>query len=486
MDDKNLRDLIDIPTDLDAAVLDGIKKGRDEKREKKNSMVKKGFIAASFSLVLAGGIAIINPEIVSAIPGVNKIFEEFNSALFGESTEKFAPFTKNVGARVEDNGIDVTLDELVFDDNNLILALEIKGEALKGFEGTNYSDFVQMSEHLFIDGAEVVAQSSPTKSSEDTAQVILQANIAKMKVKNNANIELKIRSIGRGNKSTEGEWNLKVSADKVAGKKISINEEFNSELGKFRVNNVSMTELSTNIMLDGQYTNAESFYDTQFMIKDENGRIIPFKMLSNSCDENKSFERHIEIKENLEGTDKVIISVVNGAKTIDKEKSGVVHNLIQFNGDKDMKFTDKILSRKPTKKEVDAGFVGTSVDAYVNINEGNHKSLNELIDEKIHVSNDAVIEIIDIEDTEDGTKFKFKVNGYYDYLNLTSLTAVDEEMNFITRREGQRLPAIEDAKNNIYSMSIDKLDKNKKYAIGVPKITDLEESSLNMEIDLSK
>ncbi|MGL4740524.1 MAG: DUF4179 domain-containing protein [Sarcina sp.] len=484
MKEDNLRDLIDISSKLDSAILEGIKKGRVEKNKQKNRIVKKGFIAASFALFLVGGVITFNPEIVSAIPGVNKVFKGFNSALFGESTEKFKPFIKEVGVSVEDKGIVVNLNELVFDDNNLILALEIKGDSLRGFEGNNYSDFIQISEYLFINGEEVSANSSPTKVSEDTAQIILKANIAQMDIKNDSNIELKIESIGRGKENIDGQWIIKTSTEKLVGKKIEKNDSFNSELGTFIVKKVSMTELSSNIFIQGQYVNEESFYKTNLMIKDIDGRVLPFEVLQNSCDKNKNFERHIEIKENLNGIEKIFISDVNGAKSINKVIDGITHELIQFNGSRDMSFEEKVLSRKATLEEIKAGYIGTDVNAYVNINEKNHKNLNELIGDKIYVSNDASIEILEIKDTLDGTKFKFKIEGYYDYKNLSSLTVVDENMNFITRREGQRGAAIEDAKENIYSMSIDKIDKNKKYVVGVRKVTDLEESKLNMEINL--
>lgn len=103
------------------------------------------------------------------------------------------------------------------------------------------------------------------------------------------------------------------------------------------------------------------------------------------------------------------------------------------------------------------------------------------------MGNSENIIIKNIETSNDAIKVIFESKGMYDYRDLSNMIILDEDMNALARGEGQRKVAIEDESNELYSMTLDSIDLNKKYKIAIPMLTDFkdEDISWKMKIELN-
>lgn len=485
MDDKNIKDLIDISKGLDDAVLKGIERGRkDKKAEKKNKnrFMKRALIAAGLAGVITTGVGIINPEIVSAIPGVNKVFENFNKEIFGGSTEKYADIATVVGTTVIDKDISVTFEEFIFDENNIMATLTLRGEKIKSFkEGISYVTGV-----FNVDGKEIQGESRIQMLDDNSAAVVIKNNIANENLNDNANIEFEITEIiGDGPKEIEGDWNFKVKGEKKKGRRVKTDVEVKIPKGFLKAKEVVMTNISTTIILEGHTNdpNDSSIQSIDFLVKDDKGNYYSVADCENGLfPEKGEHNRVITIKGDLTNSSYIEIEEKVGGDRVDVKSDESMHALLQFNGDGE--FERKEIIRKATKEELADGYAFDEVKHYVNISK-DFKTLDEIIGDKIEVSKGYFIEIINIEKTELGTKFTFKTDGKYDYNNLSQLQIFDEEFNDMIKGEGYRkYGAIESEEDHKYSITIDNLDWNKKYTVGIPKVEELEKPNFTMKIDL--
>ncbi|MGL4761655.1 MAG: DUF4179 domain-containing protein [Sarcina sp.] len=489
MDDKNLKDLIDIPKGLDDAVLKGISRGRKQKKASNNKFIKKGLIAAGLACVITTGIGVVNPKFVSAVPGLNKVMESFHKEIFGGSLEKYSDISTIVGSTVIDNGVSITFEEFVFDENNLMATLMVTGEKIENFKtGITY-----VNGSFIADGSEMGVESKVQMINPTTAMVILEQNIAKENIADNSKIKLEVRNItGDGAEPLEGKWDFAIEGEKTKGTRIKSDVQVETSEGSLNIKEVVMTDISTTIIMRGQTDNpTKSEYDNdgsriqsiEFVAKDDKGNVYTIDDLDNGLNTRTGeLDRVLTIRGDLTDAKYIEISEKVGGKIIDKEIEGVYPALLQFNGEG--KFEEKIITRKPTKEELEQGYGGENVNHFVNIS-NEFKTLDDIIGDKIEVSKSQFIEITNIEDTELGTKFTFKTDGVYDYHNLAQLQVFDEEMNdMINGEDYRKYRAIEDEKNHVYSITIESLDRNKKYTVGIPKVTELENPSFTMKVNL--
>ena len=489
MEDKNLKDLIDIPKGLDDAVLMGISKGRKQKKEKNNKFMKKALIAAGLACVITTGIGVINPQFVSAVPGLNKVMESFHEELFGGSLQKYSDISTIVGSTVIDKGISITFEEFVFDENNIMATFMVTGE-----EVTNLKDGITGLDGIFFaDGKEIRGNSKVQRINPTTAMVILEKNIAEKNIADNSKIKLKIRGVESNSESLKGKWDFAIDGEKTKGQRIKsdVQVKINNN-DTLNIKEVVMTDISTTVIMGGHTDNpSKSEFDNNgsdiqsinFIVKDDKGNVYAIEDMHNGLNTKTGvLERSFSIKGDLTNAKYIEISEKVGGKTIDKEIEGIYPALLQFNGEG--KFEEKIITRKPTTEELEQGYLGENVNHFVNISNG-FKTLDNIVGDKIEVSKGQFIGITNIEDTDLGTKFTFKTDGVYDYNNLSELQVFDEEMNdMITGEDYRRYGVFEDEKNHIYSMTLEGLDRNKKYTVGIPKVTGLQEPGFTMKVNL--
>ncbi|MGL5243713.1 MAG: DUF4179 domain-containing protein, partial [Sarcina sp.] len=253
-DFKDLKDSIKVPKSLDKTVARALEKGKKtNKLKKKNKMLKKCAMVAGLAIGTTFIAGVIKPDLVSAIPGVKQVFEDFNTTLFGEPTKRFEEAAKVIGESKTNKSGTITLDEAIFDDNILMLGLTVESDFLKGYEEKNEGDFFFLEPMLSIDGKNIFASGSTVrKISDNKGAVIINSNIAELNIGENANIELKISSIERGLNNIKGKWNFNFNLNKEPSKRLKVNKKVNFRGSELVVDELVMSKLSTTLLLKGK------------------------------------------------------------------------------------------------------------------------------------------------------------------------------------------------------------------------------------------
>lgn len=498
MREEDLKDLIKVSKNLDDAVFKGIERGKKEKKlNKKRSFLKRGTMVAGLTLTITGVTAVFNPELVSAIPVVGEVFKSFNSTLFGEPTDKFQGIGVGVGQVVENNGMKVLLDEVILDENVVMMTLVVEGDFLKGFTGKNERDFFSLDSYLMVDNKELSHNINVRKLEENKGAVILTANIAKLDIKEEANIKLKTRHISRGNKNIEGKWdfNLDVKNQDV-GKRIKLNNKIEYKNNTLEAKEIVMTNLTNTLMFKGKVEGIDGkedkdnalFFYSDYMIRDNNNKYFRIENLGKRIDEDNNFDMTIKINGDLSNSKYIELIPKTIPDFISEGSGGYEGPVLKVTGSKDSKYERVMLSRRPTEEEMKDGYAFDNVIHYVDVDKEKmeFKKLNELIGSSIAVNSKENIIIKDIVNTDQGTKVIFESKGIYNYENLTNLVAFDENMSDIGRREGQSAAAIEDESKGLYSMTLEKLDEDKKYKLAIPIMPEItnEKPEWSMKINL--
>ncbi len=488
MDKKDISNSIEISSKLDDYILKGIEKGRNEKQliKKSNNM---NTIAKVSCLLIASvvGMGVINPEIVRAIPILGRALDVFDSSTFGSSTEKYVNLAKETELVVEDKNVKVTLSDVIVDENICMLGLIIESDALKGFKGKNQSDFINIDSDITLNGKVVDGINHKASKIDDrTGAIVLTANTSELKLDNNVKIDLKISRI-RGKKEVSGNWDFKVKVNKVKGsKRISINESHDIKGQNLVIDEVVTSSLLNTIIISGKDdTEKEILFGTKYKVMDDKGNNLRTEMGNVSLFTNTGeFNGKIEVFSDLSNTKYIELIPYWGSDTIDKEIDKINYNLLTTTGVGERE--EKIISRKPTSEELKNGYALSKVNYYLNLDkESKFLTVDDLKGYEIEVNNKDKVLIKDIEINEESTKITMKIIGDYNYRNLNQLVLFDEEMNDTSIWEGHIGTVIEDEKEGIYSITLDKIDKSKKYKLAVPMTKDIDlDSKYKVKINL--
>lgn len=137
---------INIPTDLDIRIDDGIKKARLEKF--KNNRYKKrrliATIAASLVALITLGIA--NPALAAKIPIIGGVFEAIEKNIYFPGS--YSQYSNSVNETTYSNDIEVTLSEILCDGQSLYVTYIIHNE--EGFKYTSLGDSGKMDMNQLI------------------------------------------------------------------------------------------------------------------------------------------------------------------------------------------------------------------------------------------------------------------------------------------------------------------------------------------------
>ncbi|MPQ44555.1 DUF4179 domain-containing protein [Clostridium tarantellae] len=480
MNDKDLKDLKDsikVPKALDKTVAKALEKGRKTNRlKKRNKVLRKCAIVAGLTIGTTLGAVVINPDLVNAIPSAKKVFEGFNTTLFGEPTKKFEEAAKVIGQSKTNKSGTITLDEAIFDDNILMLGVTVESNFLKGYEGKNEGDFFYLEPMIYIDGKEINSiGTSVRKISDNKGAIVIECNIAELNIGENANIEVKIPSIERGFKNIKGKWNFNFNLNKEASKRIKLDKKIHIKDSQLIVDELVISKLSNTLLLKGKDNFNDSVINKeQFIVKDNNNKYFRAKLFDGNWQNSGEFHGKLQIKGDLSNSEYIELLTMEN-QTIIEDINGFKYAILKTTGEENGQYEKEIISRKPTKEELKDGYGLDNVTYCLNIDKKKEfKPLKELIGSKIKVNSTEVITIKDIILNENSTKVIFQSKGMYDYKNLSKMIILDENMNDLARREGQKSAAIEDEEKGLYSMTLDKVDENKKYKIAIPIINDID------------
>lgn len=480
--DNNIKDMIKIPRELDDAVIKGFEKGKREKRKDKQKLIfKRSAIAAGVIVAGTTMAGIINPEIVSAIPIVGNVFEYFNDGIYKQDLVKYEQLGKDVNIIVEDNGVKVTLNKVVIDDNILVASLFVESDKLQGYdEWRSPQDFVNEHLNIFIDGQLPSNYSTNiTIVNERTAAIILEANLSDLEIGSEPKIDININEFTRGHdRIAKGNWKFNVTAIKGSESNIY---EVNQNLALTNVNvnleKLVVTPLKSRLFFKGNSISDNNFWlsDNEFIIKDNNGKILTYKFVSGYSDKDTNYEYTFDILNDLSNTEYIEVIKASGNEPIRKEINGIQYEVLKASSsdESNVNRSNEIISREPTKEELSDGYALSSVNYNIDIDRSTaFESIDDLIGKEIAVNNTDKIIIKDIVAHDDYTEVVMKIDGSYDYRLLSSTVLLDEDMNDSAAFEGS-ITTLNDIEEKIVTVKLTKIDPSKKYTIAVPVTTDL-------------
>lgn len=494
--DSNIKDMIKIPEGLDNAILKGFERGKAEKKNKKGKVIfKRSAIAAGIIVVGTTMIGIINPDIVSAIPIVGDVFDYFNDGIYKQSADKYEELGQLINTSVVDNDVTVTLNKVVVDDNLFIASMIIQSDKFLGFdELRSPQDFINPDFEVSIDGEFPGTQgANVTIIDERTAAVVLECDISKIELKDEVKINLSMKNVLRsGKRLARGDWSFDIKATKGADSKVyNIDQGLTLNDTKVTFEKLISSDLVNRLYLIGKCSDYNNFSinDNDFIIKDNKGNILSTVVSSGVTDSSGNFEFTVDILNDLRAVEYIEIFKSEGNSPIVKEIDGFEYNLLKASSsdEEHANRVNEIISRKPTKQELDDGFALDSVTYNINIDRNTaFQSIDELIGKEIAINNTDKVIVKDIIVKDDYTEVVMKIDGIYDYTLLGSLVLFDEEMNDACGFEGS-VTVLNDIKEKIVTVKITKIDPSKKYTIAVPVTNDLViDKSTKVNIMLNK
>ena len=476
--DNNIKEMIKIPKELDNAVLRGFEKGKREKKKAKQKIIfKRSAIAAGVIVAGTTMAGIINPELVSALPIVGDVFEYFNYGVYKQASDKYEELGNDVNITVEDKGVKVILNKVVIDDNVLVASLFVESDKFIGYdEGRNPQDFFNTDLNIFVNG-QIPSSWNPkvTIVNESTAAIILEANVSDIEIGNEVNIDLDINNFTRGRKTlAKGNWNFNIKAIKGSESNIyEVNKSLNLTDEEINIEKLVVTPLNNRLVFSGVTDHYENFRvdENKFIVRDNNGKILLLDLTSGSVSNNGEYEYSYNILNDLSDTEYIEIIKASGNNVIEDENGYLLKAsaIDETNANR----SNDIISRKPTKEELNDGYELSSVNYNVNIDKSvAFETIDSLIGKEIAINNTDKIIVKEIVPHDDYTEVVMKIDGNYNYRLLSSIVLFDEDMNDSCAFEGSTA-IMNDIEEKIVTVKLTKIDLSKKYTIAIPVTTDL-------------
>lgn len=486
---ENLKNEIKIPEGIDLAVKRGIERGRKEKKIKKISAVYKKIAVASIILIVTATAGIIHPNIVKAIPGIQSIFKLISHGNMGEKFEKFEKFSTSVNKTVEKNGIKITIDEIVIDDNILAITSTEEGNQLK--ENMGYMGSIKLN------GNPLTSRNSKDKKINDnTIKTVTYANVSELDLASDIEVDLNIVWFN----DVKGPWDFKFKVSKTDkptnSKVIYLGNSIKIPNSTLTLDKLIISPLGNTITYSGIYDKVnESMRDGiyNFWVIDDKGRMLEAGGAGGSSNKEK-YNGKIEIMNDLSSVKSLtIVPVLNAMGDKYMSINNLNYSILQttINGtDFSVPQENIIKSRPVTEKEKALGYSRDSVTHVYNIDKARKFSTIEgLVNQTINVGGNNTVIIQSIEALEEETKVTFNIEGYgpYSYRHINSAVILDENYNDIEIAENGEGAIMENVEERIVSIKLPPIDKSGKYKIALP-ITEQPQidEQYKINVDLTK
>nr|WP_243182542.1 DUF4179 domain-containing protein [Clostridium gasigenes] len=475
--DENIKELIKIPEGLDNAILKGFEDGKKKNKGKKRiNIIKRSTIAAAVAIASITVVGVVNPKIVSAIPIVNRVFGYFDNSGIGYSIDKYEELGEVINKTIDKNGTKITLDQILVDDNTFIASFTVESEKLRGFEDLkNPGDFFNPDARLSINGETPESWGSTVSIiSETKGAVVFKADISTMNLKNDLEIDFNIRNIERGrNTITKGNFKYKIKTVKGIESETYVGDgKVKVDGGEIWVDSLVKTPVSNLLTINGKYETLE-LDNLEYIIRDNKGNELITDGLGGHSDVEGNYQRKIKILSDLSNVEYIEILQYERAeeKSIRREMNGINRPLLicTETSTDNINRKEEVISREPTKEELDRGYGLPSVQYALNIDRSkSFMQIDDLKGKVIKTSDNSDVTITNVEADDKATKISMKIEGSYNYKNLSSLVIFDEDMNDTCTWEGHRGAIIENIETKEFSMTLGAIDKSEKYTIGIP------------------
>ena len=211
--------------------------------------------------------------------------------------------------------------------------------------------------------------------------------------------------------------------------------------------------------------------DNDFIIKDNNGKILMSEFAGGHSDVDTNYWYQYNILNDLSNTEYIEIIKADGNEIIEDENEYLLK--ASSVDESSANRSNEVISRKPTKEELNDGYALNSVSYNVDIDKNTaFESIDSLIGKEIAINNTDKIIVKEIVPHDDYTEVVMKIDGNYNYRLLSSIVLFDEDMNDACAFEGA-MTTLNDIEEKIVTVKLTKIDPSKKYTIAIPVTTDL-------------
>lgn len=308
---------IEIPKNIDTFIEDSFNNAYKLKNRKrvKNTL---GIIASGLAFFIILGIT--KPAIASSIPPLQKIFEQLQNRLINGG--KDVNYVTTVNQSIKDNGVEVTLSEVIFDGRYLYVSYIVKSDIPFKIDGVGVSETQLLYEHneklSFTDqklDSSGIAGIEGRFIDDNTFEGVEKYDLSSLKIPIPNNFEFEVlinlfRCIpDEGDDRAElmrvGDWGFKVNVNtkEDSSKKIEINSTNNEGIG---IKDVIITPFEVIITsLHDEDTESISY---NVSVTDEYGNILDLKEET----WNKTSSEIIFNKNKLKG-DKLVLNIYKGS-----------------------------------------------------------------------------------------------------------------------------------------------------------------------------
>lgn len=241
------------------------------KGERKLKVLKYGSIAVAIGLVSSIGIGTVSPTFAKNIPILNSITQVLNDKFGGHGD--YAKYSQVVNKSATDNGVTLTINEVIADDSKIILGYTIKSN--KKIEDL---EVVGLSKFLMINGKHLGSGGGAVGNYVDDCTFVGSEEIHTALPQDSKiyDITLNVDSI----MSIKGKWNIAFTASKdELVKKSEVfkpNKKIDLKGADITVDKVVMSPIDISIFITGNYKNktlespASEVTDT-YIAFDDNG-----------------------------------------------------------------------------------------------------------------------------------------------------------------------------------------------------------------------
>lgn len=483
---------IKIPEGIDLAVKKGIERGRREKQKKVSSRnkYKNIAIAATAAIFIATAVGVMGRELVKATPGMESVFKLVKYGYMGQHFDEYEQFSTSVYKTVENNGIKVTIAEIVIDDNTVAVTSIIEGENLRESMGGMGG--------IYLNGKSVRSYGERDKKIGDNKLIsISYANISEMDLPKEVDVKINIGWINE----VEGPWEFKFKVSKAdeatKSKVINLDKTIKLPSSTLKLEKMVISPLGNTINYSGVFDNLNTseFYDIgiyDFVVIDDRGRILESSGDSGYASDWEYYSR-IEIRNDLSKVKSLrVVPILKkwGDKT--KEIDGIKHQILQTTvSSTDLNIPQEVVTkvRAATEKEKSEGYGWDKVTHVYNIDKAREfETLDNLVNKVIKVgeNNTALIKNIEATDKETKITFKLEGSGAYSFRKINFVEILDENYNDIDQEQDGSMAILEDVEERIVSVKLPPIDKNKKYKIALPIIEEPQiDDKYKIDIDLN-
>lgn len=293
--------------------IDEVEKMKLKKRLKKSirkNYNKKGKYVAvasiAFAMVITLGMSF--PTYAKQIPIIGDVFSALENSIYKNYKES----SNELNITKESNGINITVNDAVFDGTNITLTYTIESEKdlgesitlwnwvkMKGLEdsgSTTSHDFVKVDENTYI-GQDNIHLFDLLKNPEKAIDFTLD-----------------IRGIINNDDMSEikGKWKFDISLEATEGQTIVVNESVENEGITATINRLTINPMSTFIAYSQSVAKYVSDkYDSAIMeleVKDDLGNIYQVEGHGGTGDTELNFASSITIEKIKDGANKLIIT----------------------------------------------------------------------------------------------------------------------------------------------------------------------------------